>query len=73
MTSTVVRWGVNTEGEHPGKLKEIIFSCDAKGCDTVADDKEIVKSGGLRFMGWWAAGGTHYCPKHFDQGGEVQW
>jgi hypothetical protein len=54
-----------------GALTAMKFHCDAKECDVVADDATIEKSGGLRFMGWWAAGGKHYCPDHYDQGGKL--
>jgi hypothetical protein len=77
MACKVYRYGHNgvpvDEGHQPGELKEMIFSCDADGCDVKADDDHIAGSGGLRYMGWWASGGKHFCPTHFDQGGETQW
>jgi hypothetical protein len=77
MTCTVARYGYNDipvpEGRQPGELKEMTFKCDAEGCDVTAGDVEIEKAGGLRFMGWWAAGGKHYCPTHFSNGGPRGW
>lgn len=73
MTCKVERYGNNSNGHAPGELKSMTFHCDAKGCKTVADDDHIEKSGGLRYMGWWAAGGRHFCPDHFKLGGEKQW
>lgn len=75
MTCVVERWGENgpLNNKQPGELKAMHFHCDAEGCDVVADDAEIERSGGLRFMGWWAAGGKHLCPEHFEQGGKTGW
>jgi hypothetical protein len=75
MTCKVERYGETgtLHGKLPGELKSMKFHCDADGCDVVAEDEEIERQGGLRFMGWWAAGGKHYCPKHFSQGGKTQW
>lgn len=77
MTCKVERYGHNgvsvDEGKQPGELKAMIFSCDADSCGVVADDTEITNKGGLRFMGWWASGGRHYCPTHFELGGDQQW
>lgn len=77
MTCKVERYGHNgvavDEGAQAGQLKAMRFHCDAEGCDVVADDNEIEAKGGLRYMGWWAAGGKHFCPTHFDKGGKSQW
>jgi hypothetical protein len=75
MTCKVERYGDDAPlaGKHPGELKQMRFYCDAPGCEVVADDATIERSGGLRYMGWWAAGGRHFCPEHFSQGGERQW
>lgn len=77
MTCKVERYGHKgvpvEDGKQPGELKTMIFSCDSADCTTVADDKEITAKGGLRYMGWWAAGGKHFCPTHFEQGGKTGW
>lgn len=75
MTCKVERWGEagKEHGKDPGELKEMKFHCDADGCGVVADDHQIEENGGLRYMGWWASGGKHFCPDHFDQGGKTQW
>jgi hypothetical protein len=74
MTCKVERYNKGApKGRFPGELKSMTFHCDADGCNIVADDAEIENKGGLRYMGWWAAGGKHFCPKHFDQGGKRQW
>jgi hypothetical protein len=54
-----------------GALKAMTFHCDAEGCDVVANDEHIEKSGGLRYMGWWATGGKHYCPDHYGEGEKI--
>jgi hypothetical protein len=66
MTSRVIRMG---EGhESPGKLKEIIISCDHMSCTTAVNDTTVAAGGGVRKMGWQAlpqAGAMrHYCPEH---------
>lgn len=66
MTSTVVRMG---EGhEFPGRVKEIVISCDHEGCSTALDDTTIRAGGGLKNMGWEAPfidhKLNHYCPEH---------
>jgi hypothetical protein len=74
MACKVIRYGDEApEGKDPGHLKEMRFHCDADGCDVEAGDAEIEKAGGLRFMGWYAAGGKHFCPQHKEQGGDHQW
>lgn len=77
MTCKVERYGHNgvsvAPGKQPGELKAMQFHCDAEGCEVVADDGEIESKGGLRYMGWYAAGGRHFCPTHKDQGGDHQW
>lgn len=77
MACKVERYGENgvelPKDKVPGTAKTIVFSCDAAGCDVVADDMKIATAGSLRHMGWWAAGGKHFCPEHFAQGGEHQW
>jgi hypothetical protein len=66
VTSRCVHMG---EGHpFPGKLKEIIISCDNIDCTVAVNDTTIQAEGGLKKMGWEAAAidGTmrHYCPKH---------
>lgn len=70
MTSVVVRMG---EGhESPGKLKEIIISCDHIDCMKSESDTTIRSKGGLKEMGWQAVFISpkmrHYCPEHRREG-----
>jgi hypothetical protein len=66
MTSTVVRMG--EEHEFPGRVKEIIISCDQIDCTTSLNDTTIRAGGGLKEMGWEATfvdrAMRHYCPEH---------
>lgn len=50
-----------------GVLKSMTFSCDHDGCDVVKKDDEIESRGGLRAMGWYCAGGKHWCPEHAEE------
>lgn len=66
MTSRVIREGEGSEW--PGRLKEIVISCDHIDCTTAVNDEEIRVGGGLRKMGWEPAfmehKMRHYCPAH---------
>lgn len=66
MTSRCVPEG---EGHpFPGKLKEIVISCDHMSCSKAVNDKTIEAGGGLKNMGWEATfidhTMRHYCPEH---------
>lgn len=67
MTSRVVRMGPGDKD--PGKLKEIIISCDQMDCYTAVNDEQIRVGGGLKEMGWTTGTAEgyelrHYCPEH---------
>lgn len=66
MTSRVVRDGPGAE--FPGRLKEIVISCDNMSCTVSVNDEQIRAGGGLRKMGWEPAfmehKMRHYCPAH---------
>jgi hypothetical protein len=72
MACKVYRYGHNgvpvDEGHQPGELKEMIFSCDADGCDVKADDDHIAGSGGLRYMGVVGIRGEAFLPDAFRSG-----
>jgi hypothetical protein len=66
VTSRVIQMG---EGHpFPGKVKEIIISCDHIDCTTALNDTTIAAGGGLKKMGWEATfqapSMKHYCPEH---------
>lgn len=66
MTSRVVREGPGHE--FPGRVKEIIISCDQMDCTKAENDATIRANGGLKKMGWDAIfldhKMRHYCPEH---------
>ena len=69
MSCKVERYGAGApEGRLPGEVKSMTFHCDHEGCDVSPTDKEITDAGGLTKMGWFAAGGRHYCPEHHPGG-----
>lgn len=66
MTSRVIRMGEGDES--PGKLKEIVISCDQMNCTTSVNDTIVAVGGGLKKMGWQTLPRSgvmrHYCPEH---------
>lgn len=58
-------WVKNKEGDYQ------VAKCEAKGCDVKAPapgeyerDNPGERFPGWINLGWYCAGGTHYCPEH---------
>jgi hypothetical protein len=54
-------------------VRELRFTCDAKGCEAHTNDLEIEKAGGLLELGWHrqfnneARRQEYFCPEHKEE------
>lgn len=43
------------------------IACDVESCEAVSPDaKTLIENHGLVGLGWYATGGKHRCPIHYD-------